>query len=186
MKQQRITMTDKNREKNQPYDIDTIPEEVHVTKTARWINKTAVIALVVIAIGIGVFLNWSFTSEQPLVINNNPFPTRAIPPDAGPNDVLVLEIDYCKNTEKQGEVRTSFVSESREIFLPVVSEQYDEGCFFQDIPILIPEELPVGTYHIHFEATYDLNPIKKNVTIMFQSQKFTVGPNSGVVLPSEQ
>ena len=161
-------------DKDRPCDLDKPVEFELPGRKVRWMNKFAIVALVIIAIGIGIFLKWSFQTEQPLVVKNSPFPTRSVPPTPDKSDVLVLDIDYCKNTSKQGVVRTSYVSESREIFMPEVTEQYAEGCKSENIPILIPSNLPDGTYHIHFSIAYNINPLKQNVVVTFQSQKFEI------------
>lgn len=182
MAQKRTKMTDKDRKENQPYDIDVIPVPSHPSKTTRVINKFVILALVAIAISLGVFLSWSFASENVLEVKNSPFPTRSVPPEASANDVLILEIDYCKNTEKQGLVRASYVSETREIFMPIQREQYDKGCFKQDIPVIIPGDLPEDDYVLKFVATYEVNPLKRNVQVQFESQQFHIngdGDRSG-------
>ena len=172
-------------EKNRPEDIEPIPEEAKPTRTTRVINKFVVLALVVIAIGIGVFLKWSLEATPPLVVKNSPFPTRSVPPAPSANDVVILDIDYCKNTEKQADVRTSYVSETREIFMPITREQYDKGCFRQDIPIIIPKDLPADTYRLKFVATYNLNPLKQNVQVTFESQEFTITDMNGHTVENE-
>lgn len=151
----------------------------HPTKTTKVINKFVVFALVLVAISIGVLLSWSFEARTPLVVKNSPFPTRGVPPHPGPNDVIVLDIDYCKNTNKQADVRVSYVSETREIFMPITKEQYDKGCYRQDIPILIPDDLPSDTYKLKFVATYNLNPLRQNVEVTFESQEFTISGTNG-------
>lgn len=175
----RTEMTDKDRKANQPYDIDVIPEHEHPTRTTRVINKFVLLALIVIAISLGVIMKWSFESSTPLVVKNSPFPTRGVPPTPSANDVIVLDIDYCKNTNKQADVRASYVSASREIFMPIVREQYDKGCFRQDIPIIIPKDLPADTYKLKFTARYNLNPLKQNVEVTFESQEFTISDTNG-------
>lgn len=179
MTRKRTEMTDQDRKDNQPYDIDVIPEPEHPTRTTKVINKFVVVALIVIAIGIGIFLKWSLESPTPLVVKNSPFPTRAVPPTPSANDVIILDIDYCKNTHKQAEVRTSYVSETREVFMPIAREQYDKGCFRQDIPIIIPKDLPSDTYKLKFVARYNLNPLKQNVEVIFESQEFTITEVNG-------
>ncbi len=173
---QRTTMTDEDRKTNQPYDLDTIPAPEHQTKTAKNINKFFVLALVIIAICLGVILKWSIEGNEPLVIKNSPFPTRSVRANAEANGVIILTIDYCKNTEVQGEVRTSFVSETREIFAPLAKERYEPGCRKQEVPILIPKDLPADDYKLKFIARYDINPLKKQVPVTFESQTFHVNP----------
>jgi hypothetical protein len=178
MAQKRIKMTEEDRKANQPYDIDVIPVPAHPSKTTRVINKFVVMALMAIAVSLAIFMSWSFEST-PLTVKNSPFPTRGVPPTPAANDVLILDIDYCKNTNKQGQVRASYVSETREIFMPISTEQYDKGCFREDIPIIIPADLPADTYSLRFVATYNLNPLKQRVQVEFSSQEFVISNTNG-------
>lgn len=168
-----------NREKNQPFDVDIIPSLPKPTKTTRVVNRFAVLSLLVITVVLGIMLSWSFEAQNPLVIKNSPFPTRSIPPNASA-DVVVIDVDYCKNTDKQASVRTSYVGSTREIFMPLVKEQYDKGCYTESIPILIPSSLPPDTYKLRFVATYNINPLKQNVQVIFESQEFTIIEDNGL------
>lgn len=149
-------------------------EPPHQSKTNKFISWVVVGALVVIGISIAIFLKWSFASDNVLVVNNSPFPVRSVRPHAESNGVIILNVDYCKNVNIKGQVRTSFVSSSREVFLPVSDENQATGCHQTEVPILIPKDLPPDTYKIKFRATYDLNPLKKNVVSEFESQQFRV------------
>jgi hypothetical protein len=88
-----------------------------------------------------------------------------------------MTVNLCKNTDAVGKVRTSFVSQSREIFLPVSDEKLPKGCLNnQEVPVLIPKDLPPDTYKVTFRVTYDLNPVKKSVVNEFESRSFVVDP----------
>jgi hypothetical protein len=164
-------------EKDRPVDVEPIPEESHPTKTTKVINKFVVLALVLIAIGLGVILKWSFANANVLEIKNSPFPARVIADDSGETGGIVfLHAEYCKNSDIEGELRLSYVSKNREVFLPVQPERLAEGCASRDVPVVIPKDLPRDTYKINFRATYDINPLKQGVVVDFESQEFTVGP----------
>lgn len=169
-------MTDKARIENQPSDVDVIPELSHPTQATKNINKVVVGALIVIALCVGLFLKWSIEGSDPLVIKNSPFPTRSIRTHAQPEGVIILTVDYCKNTDLKGEVRTSFVSESREVFMPLAHEQLDRGCRKREIPVLIPKDLPADDYKLKFIVRYDINPLKRQVPAQFESRVFHVDP----------
>lgn len=170
--------TDKERlgDKNRPADIDAIQEENHPTKTTKIANKIILVALVAAFIGLFRIISWGLETNDPLVINNSPFPPRSVRTNAEPNGVIILAVDFCKNTDKQGEVRTSFVSSTREVFLPLSKEQLSKGCAKEEVPVLIPKDLPADDYKLKFTARYDLNPLKKQVPIVFESQVFHVNP----------
>lgn len=160
-----------------PIDIDRIPAPVHPTKTTRVFTWLSVIAMAIIALSLGILLNWSFANENVLKVNNAPFPVRTIRQHAEQGGVVILNVDVCKNTDVVGNVRTSFVSSTREVFLPLSKERLPKGCLKQEIPVVIPKDLPTDTYKIKFRATYDINPLKKGIVSEFESKSFVVDPN---------
>lgn len=164
-------------EENTPRGLDAIPEPVHPSKTTKWVNRTILIALLAIAIGLAIMLRWSLANTEVIKVNNAPFPVRTIRQHAEQGGVVILSIDACKSSNIKGVVRTSFVSTSREIFLPQSKEQLPKGCFKQEVPILVPKDLPADTYKIKFHATYNLNPLKTAVVNEFVSTEFQINPN---------
>lgn len=178
MVQKRVEMTDKDRKANQPYDIDVIPEPASQSKKSKLVNLLVGLALVVVAIGIGIILRWSFASENVLEVKNSPFPARVISDPSGQTGGIVfLKADYCKNTDDVGELRISYVSKSREVFLPIAKEQLPKGCDNKEVPVIIPLNLLRDEYRIKFRATYNINPLKKGIVINFESQPVVVGTN---------
>lgn len=147
-------------------------EPPHASNRAKFTNKLAIVALLIIAVGVGIFLKWEYANETVLKVNNNPFPTRVI--SEGSDAAIVLSIDVCKQQTTTGTLRISYVSKSREIFLPVTPERSPKGCNKQDFPILVPKDLPADTYQIKFHAVYNLNPVKNNVVEDFLSQPVVI------------
>lgn len=128
------------------------------------------VSILLIAFGVGVLLFWAFANENVLEVKNSPFPTRVI---ANTTDrYIVLDTEYCKNSGIQGKLRMSFVSDTQEVFLPVVDEKLPKGCSENSIPIAIPKSLQAGNYIVKFRATYNINPLKQNITTEFESRKF--------------
>lgn len=146
------------------------------TWTTKVINKFIVVALLAIAVSLGILLNWSFANENVLVVNNSPFPTRIIQNSDGTNGVVVLDTDYCKNNEAKGTLRVSYVSSTREVFLPIAPEVLPKGCFQREFSFVIPKEIIPDTYKIKFRAVYDINPLKRGVVVEFESQEFEIQP----------
>lgn len=173
---QRVPMTDKDRKENQPYDIDVIPAPTHPSKTTKAINKLLLVAMVLITLSLGLLLKWSFQAQDVLVVNNSPFPTRTIREHPTAGGVIILTADYCKKQNITGITRTSFISASREVFLPVAQERGPEGCYRVEVPVIIPKDLPADTYKIKFTVTYDINPLKKNRVVTFESTPVEVDP----------
>jgi hypothetical protein len=125
-----------------------------------------------IIVMVAIFVAWLYQPSKVLTLNNVPFPTRVV--HQSTDSVLILNVDYCKNVRASGTIRISFVSSSREIFLPLAKENRPPGCHKQDLPILLPVGLPPDRYVLKFQTSYDINPLKKNVTSEFESQEFTV------------
>jgi hypothetical protein len=166
-------------EQKHPQLLEAIPEPVHPTKTMRAMTWVVVGMLIAIAFGLFIILRWSFQDIDVLEIHNNPFPARIVNDTTGQTGGIVfLRADYCKNANITGDLRMSYVSSSREVFLPPTKEQLPKGCDSREVPVVIPKELPKDTYRIKFRATYDVNPLKTGEVVNFESQPFTVGSNS--------
>lgn len=166
------------KERADGHGLDAIPEPVHPTKTTKVANYFVVAALLVIALGLGVIFKWSFADTNVLVVNNNPFPARIVQDPSGQTGGIVfLTADYCKNIDVTGEIRMSYVSKSREVFLPLAKEQLPQGCAKREVPVVIPLNLLKDEYKIKFRVTYDVNPLKQGITTSFESQPVTVGSN---------
>ena len=167
---------EKTRVQNQPVGLDTIPEPAHPSPRSKFVNYVVVAALVVIAIGLGVIFKWAAANENVLEVRNEPFPVRTIREHPTAGGVVLLNVDICKNTDIKGSVRTSFVSQTREVFLPLSEESIPKGCLQREIPVLLPKDLLPDTYKVKFRVTYDLNPLKKNIVDEFESKEFVVDP----------
>lgn len=139
-------------------------------------NWIIVTFLVVIAFGLFVILRWSFQDATVLEIHNSPFPVRIVPdPSGNTGGIVFLKADYCKSQNIDGQLRMSYVSASREIFLPATKEQLPKGCDSREVPVVVPKDLPKDTYKITFKAIYDVNPLKQGEVVNFESQPFTIG-----------
>ncbi len=143
------------------------------TKVFNWI---AAGALLIIMVGIGRILTWSLASANVLEINNSPFPVRTIREHPSADGVVILQVNFCKNIDIEGNLRISFVSESREVFLPLSVERSAKECRETEVPVLLPKGLPPDIYKVKFRVTYNINPIKKGIVEEFESQKFEVVP----------
>ena len=134
------------------------------------------LAYTVLIIGFMVSLlfgYWINQSEDILEIKNAPVPATVVK-DYPPNGVVVLDVDFCKKTNTPGEIKRSFVGTSTEILLPAENDRVEKVCRRSDIPHSIPPQAAPGTYHIHYEVSYKLNPIKDAVIIKFDSKEFEI------------
>ncbi len=135
-------------------------------------------AMTLLTLGVGLFVYWSVAGNDVLEIHNAPVPVRSIREHPQADGVIILKIDYCKKMNATGRVRTSFVSPSREVFLPVSEDKQPAQCNAGqkdpiELPILIPKDLPAGIYRIHFRAVYQVNPLKE-VIEEFDSKEFEI------------
>lgn len=136
------------------------------------------IGYIVIGIAVIVLATIAYWLNQPsnvLEIKNQPIPIRTIRPEGHPAGVVILRYDYCKNIAVEGKIRTSFVSDSAELFLPLADDKTEKACKDEvEVPYIIPPQITAGKYKLHFRATYQLNPIK-TVVQEWDSQSFDVG-----------
>lgn len=160
----------------QPDNLDVIPKPTHPTKTSKYLNRAVILSFLAIAVALGIFFKWSFTNSNVLEVKNNPFPARVLKDESHQTGgVIFLKVNYCKNQDVTGELRMSYVSKSREIFIPISKEQFPIGCHTQELPVIIPLNLVQDSYKIKFRVIYNLNPIKHDITGNFESQPVIVG-----------
>jgi hypothetical protein len=119
-------------------------------------------------------LFWSYQPTNVLDIHNAPFPVRTIREHPTANGVVILKVDYCKNIDVEGRLRLSFVSQTREIFMPASRERGPVQCAEVEVPVLIPKDIPPDTYKVKFRVTYDINPLKRQVLQEFESKPVTI------------
>ncbi len=171
-------ITEENRIENQPFDVDVIPEPVHPTKRSKLVNYLVAAALIIVALGLLRIFVWSFDNEPVLTVNNSPFPTRTIREHPTGGGVVFLTADYCKTSDIEGDLRVSFLAQTREVFLPITKERTPKGCHKVELPIVIPKDIAPGEYKIKFRVTYDKNPLKQNEVVEFESQKVIIDPTT--------
>lgn len=155
--------------------IKTPSEEPdHPSLTQKLLTKFVYLALLIIAVATGVFLYWSFQDEKIIVAKNQPFPVRSTESSPTPDGVIILNVDFCKYHDVEGELRMSFLNSTHEVFVPITRERAQVGCRQAEVPILIPKDIESGRYRIKFYVTYDLNPIKQNIRNVFESSEFEI------------
>lgn len=169
-------------EKEQKYNEDLKP--IPPSKNAKRINFIIASALIAIAISLGILLTWALQSEDVLNVKQSPIPVRTVRDTPTGDGVVILNLDYCKNANIEGDMRISFVSTTREQFLPIVKERSAPGCSKTESPILIPKDLPADEYQIKIRVTYDVNPLKQKIIEEFKSETININqPSSSVHLP---
>jgi len=127
----------------------------------------------IMAAAIGLLIYWAVAAGDVLEVKNSPVPVRTIRPHAQANGVVILKTDFCKKVNATGRVRVSFVSTSREVFLPISEDKSPPRCETTELPIIIPKDIAPDTYVVKFRVTYQVNPLK-SVIEDFDSQPFEV------------
>lgn len=160
---------------NTESQIKTPSEEPdHPSLTQKVMTKLVYLALFLIAIATGVFLYWAFQDEKIIEVKRQPFPVSSVGSDYTPGGVVILDADFCKYHDVDGELRMSFLNSTHEVFQPVTRERGPAGCKHTPVPILIPKDIEPGIYRIKFYVSYDLNPIKQNILNVFESSEFEI------------
>lgn len=139
----------------------------------RRVHFIVYIALVIIALGLLTVSYWLLAPSDVLEIKNAPVPIRTIREHPTAEGVVILNVDYCKKVGATGQVRVSFVSQSREIFLPIAVDKAEPKCEKVEVPVLIPHDTPSDTYIIRYYITYKVNPLRSTIE-QFDSQEFHV------------
>lgn len=160
-----------------PPPIHNLPPKGE-SKWDKRINRIIAVALVFIAICLGVMLTWATADNEPISLNQSPLPTRTIRDHPTAGGVVYLTADFCKNTDSHGELRISFVSDSHEVFLPMTKEESSKGCHKSELVVLIPENIEPNTYRIKLALTYDVNPLKRNIKQTFYSKPIVIDESS--------
>lgn len=150
-----------------PQITNTHPE--NNSKSNSTINKVVLVSLVIVAISILRMLTWALQSSDVVTVNKVPIPSRVVQDKETGYGVVLLDIDTCKHTDSQGNVRTSFVSSTSETFLPLSKDRSPKGCSNATVSVPIPKDLPSDDYKIRLRATYTINPLKKNIIEEFES-----------------
>jgi hypothetical protein len=130
-------------------------------------------AVLLLALGVALlFFFWTLQPTNVLVIKNQPIPAK-YGLFNGQRTVDTI-FNYCKTGDTTGQLSYDFVSTTTVIAGPVNPAASNSGC--KDgvhIPVAIPKQAPPDTYHIHWNVSYRLNPIRI-VTVQWDTQDFKV------------
>lgn len=148
-------------------------EQVHRVERSRLFERFSYIALGFCLIVIGVLIFWGVYPYDVLDIKNPPVPTN--PKQIHAAQLVFLKTNFCKLTNHKGTVQMYLVLETKEILLPVFTDESKKRCEVVDFPFLVPKDLEKGRAHVRFEIVYHVNPIR-TVTEVFSSQEFEILP----------
>lgn len=153
-------------------------EPIKPSGRSKFLVKLAIGAMVFATLGVALMLYWSFQSNDVMNVNKIPIPTRTIRDHPTAGGVVILTIDYCKKQNATGTARTSFVSSSREVFLPIHQERTPVGCGEIEYPVLIPKDIVPDVYTIKIRTVHDINPLKRGIVREFQSMPVHIDPTT--------
>lgn len=137
--------------------------------------KAAFIAYAVIAVMLlvgGILIYWNLQKSDVLDFKKEPIPVQN-DDIIGKDGFIVLEFDYCKNLDVDGEVVPKLVSTETEIALKSYTDSQKPGCDKIIAPIPVPPQAIPGRYYLDYEVTYQINPIKTTVE-KFKSVMFDI------------
>lgn len=145
--------------------------EQHDVKKANRYAKFAYGVLALALITIAVVIHWE-NQTTPLTITNNPVQVDPASVDQSVRYVT-LKTAYCKTSTLKGTIRSQLISDRTVLGLPPFEDRVEKGCGTVEFPYPVPPQAIKDTYHYHFVATYQVNPLK-TVTTTWDSQPFVV------------
>lgn len=136
-----------------------------------FLEYLAYVAVGITAILLMIVFYWRSAGPE-LIINNNPLPVTPVAITDQPYITLIY--DYCKKSSAKGMVHVTMVSDRTKLQLPDIIDESHAQCHKDyRFPYPVPPQAGTDTYHFHFEAEYQVNPIKKATTV-WDSQEFKI------------
>jgi hypothetical protein len=87
------------------------------------------------------------------------------------NDILLYNLNYCKNSDVIVTVSRGFV-DGVIYSMPDVSASNPEGCRTTEIQVQVPN-LPTGKYKLRVTYTYQVNPIRR-FSLTYFTNEFSI------------
>jgi hypothetical protein len=132
------------------------------------LNYISYLTLVTAFICVGVLGFWSLYPYKPNDIKS----LKILDTVVTAGGTLSYEVSYCKETTLHATVTRSFVNGV--IFTTnTVSGDVPMGCHTNKVYIVVPQELPSGTYSLRILWVYKVNPIRE-VALVLDSNKFQI------------
>lgn len=116
-------------------------------------------------------LYWLIYPYNPLVINQRPL--KVLTKEVKQGDILIFEMDYCKNTDTPVRISRRFKDTIIYTIPDLITADNKEGCRISTITEKIPDNLPTGEYVMTFYYHYQMNPLRE-IIVSTHTQKFTV------------
>ncbi len=114
---------------------------------------------------------WMIYPTSPLTITE---PLKVLNPnhEVENGGVLILDAEFCKNTDVSGEVQISLIGKSVTV-LTTVREGLPKGCNHTPTKVQLPVLLNIEDRKVHYKVTYKLNPLR-TVVKEFESENFKI------------
>lgn len=120
---------------------------------------------------VGTVIYWNVYPYKAFSVTENPVPV--VPPIVHAGEYVVMQFNYCRIPGTY-HIKRLLVSEKISIDLPAFDRVITtKGCGYAEIPNLIPKVSNPGIYHLEYETTVQVNPLRV-LTGKFQSQDFTL------------
>lgn len=104
----------------------------------------------------------------------NQVPARIVNEQVRPGESLFVETDFCKKTDKASVISLQLHSADNLYLLPPVHGALPEGCYkHQNALAQIPEDIKPGTYVLHVEITFSVNPLR-DISYNFDTEPFII------------
>lgn len=148
-------------------------EDTSVRHSKIW-QYTSLAVMAIILILALLVTYWLLQPSKVLNIKNDPVVVRPheVSADGG---IVILTVDFCKVSDATGNVEASLIGEQHgaKIAINWPQDKTPKGCKKLDIPVAIPAQAQTDVYHVVFEITYPVNPIKTSY-VTFRSRSFQV------------
>ncbi len=140
-----------------------------------WLYRSSILIIgTAMLLGL-LMMYWLNAPYHPLELHQSPAPVS--PRQVKANGILFAHFDYCKSINATDRITRDLVGDKVVINLPpqVQLANTPVGCQEIDAPIVLPNVMTYGKYHIHYTIVYKVNPIRE-VTIEFDTEEFEIVP----------
>jgi len=130
----------------------------------------SVLTLIMGFLMIGLVAYWMLYPYKPVVFNDPEFPI--INNIVKQGQMLIYTSNYCKYMNIPAQVTRTFANEILYVTPSTITNR-PMGCNIIHISVLVPQELPIGTYQLQQTYVFQVNPIRQ-ITITEKTEEFQV------------
>lgn len=141
-----------------------------MTKSEKIKHKVIVISMIFIVIMFCIFIFWWVFPYKTISISNQPY--EVITPTVKQGELMSYKIDYCKYGDYKAEVHKQFI-DGIIYSIPDGNIGLPAGCGSKVVSIKVPKTLPVGSYKLKVDVSFQVNPIR-TISNSYQTEVFSV------------